>query len=344
MNKSGIERASQPRRGRARRLLAAALGAVLAACPDINTSAIRYVARGVDGFVLQDSGGSDTQALPDTSLPDSGAIDSNGRPDRPILVTDSAGFDGARPDAATGRDSGSACIPSNFSFFVVSLQKIQEWGGDEGLGGNLGGLAGADAKCQEAAEAVGSCKTWRAFLSVTDDGTGNPVHAIDRIGSGPWYDVNGYLVAENVAGLLQTRPAGDTDVIWYDDWNRGWPFNQCLTTELGNCNHSYGDSHDTLTGSNRQGRLYSTDSRYTCNDWTSSDVNVQLPIGHSWPRQLNSTRDDDANWIYAHSNCTSGPGGGGTCNGCGRNINLLDTMEPGVGGDGGYGSWYCFAL
>lgn len=248
-------------------------------------------------------------------------------------------------------DLGGTVVPTeNFSFFVMSLERIQSWGGAEGLGGNLGGLSGADAKCQEAAEAVGSTRTWHAFLSVTDDGYGNAVNAIDRIGSGPWYDINGLLMAKNIAGLLHTRPNGSTQVVYNDGW-KDWPFNQCLTTELGNCNLSYGDSHDTLTGSDRYGNLYSTDPKYTCNNWTSTDVNVPLPIGHTWPRQLNSTNDGDAHWIYSHSNCTDGGGGGrpgsstsSSCNGCGANINLNNTMETGVGGDGGYGAWYCFAI
>lgn len=228
--------------------------------------------------------------------------------------------------------SGDGKSDDKFSFFVISLERIQKWGGAEGLGGNLGGLQGADAKCQEAAEAVGSKKTWRAFLSVTDDGTGKPVNAIDRIGSGPWYNVNGLLVAKDINGLLNLRPNGATDIVYNDGW-KDWPFNQCLTTELGNCNLSYGDTHDTLTGSNREGKLYSTDPKYTCNNWTSTNVNVKLPIGHSWPRRLNGTNADEAHWIYAH-----------TVNGCGANINITNTMESGVGGDGGYGAWYCFAI
>ncbi|MGC4114737.1 MAG: hypothetical protein QM765_09035 [Myxococcales bacterium] len=251
--------------------------------------------------------------------------------------------------AVAGSDAGgTGCTaPANFSFFVMSLQAIKELSGsEEGFGGDLGGLAGADQKCQVTAEKVGSCKTWRAFLSVTDDGTGRAVHAIDRIGDGPWYDVNGHLLASDKAGLLQVRPTGDTTVVWTSGYQQ-WPFNQCLTTELGNCNHSYGDTHDTLTGSNRSGQLYSSDKKYTCNDWTSSDVNVSLPIGHSWPRKLNGTDPGEAHWIQAHTNCTSGPpgsGSSGNCNGCGKNINIADTMEAGVGGDGGYGAWYCFAI
>lgn len=289
---------------------------------------------------------------------DAGAV-SPGADAAAVVVAPDAGAGVVPPDAGavSAPDAGSgSCVettPASFSFFVMSLEAVKEFSGsEEGFGGNLGGLAGADAYCQRAAQKAGaarnlvSCKTWRAFLSVTDDGTGKAVNAIDRVGNGPWHDVHGHLLASDRAGLLQLRPAGDTAVVWTSGYQQ-WPFNQCLTTELGNCNHSYGDTHDTLTGSNRQGQLYSADKKYTCNDWTSADVNVSLPIGHSWPRRLDGTDPGEAHWLQAHTNCTSGPpggGGGGSCNGCGKNINITDSMEAGVGGDGGYGAWYCFAV
>ena len=53
------------------------------------------------------------------------------------------------------------------------------------MGGNLGGLAGADAKCKQLAEAVGvTGKTWVAYLSTTQ----GPTHARMRIGNGPWFN------------------------------------------------------------------------------------------------------------------------------------------------------------
>jgi hypothetical protein len=237
---------------------------------------------------------------------------------------------------------------------VVSLEKIQEWGGSEGLGGDLGGLSGADAKCQEAAEAVGSTRSWHAFLSVTDDGSGNPVNAIDRIGSGPWYNIDGLLMANDINGLLNgknngMRPDAAEDIVYNDGWE-DWPLYECLTTELGNCNLSYGDSHDTLTGSNMQGQLISCDDvgggggpgggecnatsyELTCNDWTGTSYSGTLPIGHTWNRRLGSTSQNDAHWIHSHE-----------CVGCGANINLTeDNSQTGVGGHGGYGAWYCFA-
>src|SRR5262245_22208843 len=76
----------------------------------------------------------------------------------------------------------------NMSFFVTSA--------NPGKGGNLGGLAGADAHCQALAQAVGAGgKTWHAYLST------NTVDAKDRIGNGPWYNLKGQLIAQNVAEL-----------------------------------------------------------------------------------------------------------------------------------------------
>jgi hypothetical protein len=64
------------------------------------------------------------------------------------------------------------------NFFVTSVPV--------GDGGNLGGLAGADAHCQTLATAVGAGnRTWHAYLS-TQARPGKPaVNARDRIGKAP---------------------------------------------------------------------------------------------------------------------------------------------------------------
>ena len=65
-----------------------------------------------------------------------------------------------------------------------------------GDGANLGGLAGADAHCQKLAEAAGAgARTWRAYLSAAGVGGQPPVNARDRIGTGPWYNARGALIA-----------------------------------------------------------------------------------------------------------------------------------------------------
>jgi hypothetical protein len=141
-------------------------------------------------------------------------------------------------------------------------------------------------------------------------------------------------MAKDIAGLLHLRPDGSTDIV-YTDGPKQWPFNQCLTDEYGNCVLSYGDSHDTLTGTGQDGKLFSKDKKYTCNDWTSLDNSLTPAIGHSWPRQLNGTDPGSSHWIQTTNHYP---------NGCGRNINLADNFEQGVGGDGGYGGFYCFAV
>src|SRR5687768_1620379 len=72
------------------------------------------------------------------------------------------------PGAADASPPDAAPLPP-FSFFVTSLETMRAQSGSvDGFGGDLGGLAGADAICQTAAANVGfGGKTWRAFLSVT---------------------------------------------------------------------------------------------------------------------------------------------------------------------------------
>src|SRR4029077_13592277 len=65
----------------------------------------------------------------------------------------------------------------NMSFFVTSSNP---------KGGNLGGLTGADAVCQNLARAAGAgTKTWHAYLSTST------VDAKTRIGNGPWFNFKG---------------------------------------------------------------------------------------------------------------------------------------------------------
>jgi hypothetical protein len=79
------------------------------------------------------------------------------------------------------------------SFFVTSVGL--------GDGGNLGGLDGADAHCQQLAEAAGSTGlTWRAYLSTQEEGK-RGISARHRIGEGPWYNARGELIAVDLDQL-----------------------------------------------------------------------------------------------------------------------------------------------
>jgi hypothetical protein len=184
-------------------------------------------------------------------------------------------------------DAGAKDEP--FSFFVTSYAALARLSGSQsGFGGDLrygekDGLSGADKICREIAEGSlpGSGKKgWRAFLSATQGPDGRPVHAIDRIGKGPWYDRRGRLVAATKDDLLHDRPAG-ADPIIADD----------LPNEDGVPNHAPDgeqvDNHDILTGTNDQGQLYANDWSATCHDWTSSvGADGRPRVGHSWPRDF----------------------------------------------------------
>src|SRR5262249_20239380 len=105
-------------------------------------------------------------------------------------------------DSSTSPSPGQN--PGTMSFFVTSRTSVT---------GNLGGLSGADALCQNLAASVGfGQRTWRAYLSVErDPGNGNgPTNARSRIGSGPWVNAAGVTVAANVTELHARR--GDAAV------------------------------------------------------------------------------------------------------------------------------------
>ena len=185
-----------------------------------------------------------------------------------------------------------------------------------------------------------SAKQWRAFLSATDDGAGNVVNAIDRIGEGPWYDRLGRVFALKKADLVYDRPSSANTAIKNDFPNEdGVPNHRPILTQ------AEVDNHDFLTGTNAAGTLYSTTC--TCKDWTTSvgnSANGKPRVGHSWPRTGPGViaappgDQDMANWMSALDEA-----------GCGAGINLVDSGGPvpgtyTVGSGGGYGGIYCFAL
>jgi hypothetical protein len=171
----------------------------------------------------------------------------------------------------------------NVSMFVTSATSVT---------GNLGGLAGADATCQRLATAAGlGGSAWRAYLSVEGDAAnGNqPTHARDRIGTGPWYNANRVLVANNLAELHAR--SGDA-ALFLDE--RGQRINGQWTGSPAPV------EHDVLTGSNADGTLL---SGLTCADWTSDSASVAAQVGHSdglGPGQ--STSGTLSSWNSAHSN------------------------------------------
>jgi hypothetical protein len=191
------------------------------------------------------------------------------------------------------------------SFFVTSTPI--------GNGGNLGGLAGADNQCQTLAQAAGAgAKTWRAYLS-TQAADGKPaINARDRIGSGPWKNSKGTVVAKDVAELH--GPNGLTK--------------QTALSEKGDVINGRGDTpnrHDVLTGSQPDGTAFAGADDRTCKNWTSSTQGAAM-LGHIDRVGL---RDDDASKSWNSSHPSRGPDGG-----CSQ-ADLKTT--------GGDGLMYCFA-
>jgi hypothetical protein len=151
------------------------------------------------------------------------------------------------------------------SFFVTSVGL--------GDGADLGGLAGADKHCRTLAQAVGaSNRTWRAYLSQTAAGVTLPVNARDRIGSGPWYNAKGVIIAASVDELH-----GDSQ---RDRNNIEKPI---ALNEKGEIVNGSGDTpnvHDVLTGSESHGRaLIGRPDVTTCGNWTSNAAG-NVMVGH----------------------------------------------------------------
>ncbi len=157
------------------------------------------------------------------------------------------------------------------SFFVTSA--------NPGKGGDLGGLAGADAYCNKLAAASGSTgKTWKAYLSADAE------NAKDRIGKGPWYNAKGEKIADDVASL-------------HSDKNN--LTKQTALNEKGEVINGRGDTpnrHDMLTGSRSDG----TAAPETCGNWTMGGAEGAAIVGHSDRTGL----DDSAqakSWNSSHT-------------------------------------------
>ena len=149
----------------------------------------------------------------------------------------------------------SAAIAAETGFFITSA--------GPGRGADLGGLDGADRHCQRLSDAAGAGdRVWRAYLSTSAGADAPAVDARDRIGTGPWHNVAGVMIASNIDELH-----GDNNLT-----------KQTVLTETGEMVNGRGDSpnrHDILTGSNLDG----TASPSTCENWTSSDEGSAL-AGH----------------------------------------------------------------
>ncbi len=211
--------------------------------------------------------------------------------------------------AAAGLLAACATAPARgpMGFFITSA--------GPGQGGNLGGLAGADAHCQKLAAAVGAGgRTWRAYLSLppifaTASSPAVPaVNARDRIGTGPWFNAKGELIARDVAHLHNGNALTKATAL----------------DERGRLVNGRGDTpneHDILTGTRDDGTAFAPQGDTTCRAWTSSSEGSAIvghhdrigPLPENWAKS----------WNFAHPSV-----------GC-SNEALVRT--------GGSGRFYCFA-
>lgn len=176
-------------------------------------------------------------------------------------------------DAPAG-DAGRTMM----TFFITST-------GTGPMGGNLGGIAGGDAKCQMLATAAGAGgRTWRAYLSATAEGAMPAVNARDRIGTGPWVNAMGTMIAANLDALH--TPAMNMINLQNGRDERGMmvPTNE----------------HDIMTGTTAMGMADTT----TCMNWTSNAAGVSGRMGH-FNRMGGGA--DPMSWNSAHPTvCTPG--------------------------------------
>jgi hypothetical protein len=201
-----------------------------------------------------------------------------------------------------GLCAGAQAQQENMSFFITST--------GPGNGADLGGLEGADAYCQQLADAVGAGgKTWRAYLSTQEEGGTPAENARDRIGQGPWQNAEGTVIAANVDELHGTNALDKSTAL----------------DESGEQVNGRGDSpnrHDILTGSQPDGTAFSAGEDRTCSNWTSSGDGAAM-VGHHDRMGL---RDDapSKSWNSSHS----------SRGGC---------SQEALQGTGGDGLFYCFA-
>ena len=195
---------------------------------------------------------------------------------------------------------GTAMAQDNpMTFFVTSVGSSD--------GANLGGLEGADAHCQSLAEAAGASGEWRAYLSTQGEGAEN---ARDRIGSGPWHNANGELIAENVEQLH-----GENSIT-----------KATALSETGAPINGRGDEpnmHDILTGSQADGTAFTGSDDMTCGNWTLNGAEGAAMLGHH-DRMGRDDTPEARSWNTSHA----------SRGGC---------SQEALQGTGGNGLFYCFA-
>jgi hypothetical protein len=199
--------------------------------------------------------------------------------------------------------------PKDMTFFVTSA--------GPGKGGDLGGLAGADAHCQALAKAAGAGdREWRAYLSTQAPALRDPgfVNARDRIGTGPWQNVKGVVIATSVDELHSAASKLTKET---------------ALTEKGEVVNGTVDKpnrHDMLTGSRSDGTAFpgAPFPDMTCGNWTKGGADGSAMLGHHDRAGPMMSSTWSTSWNASHPSL-----------GC-------DMAKLNV--TGGDGRFYCFAV
>ncbi|HVE50240.1 MAG TPA: hypothetical protein VNG69_11555 [Casimicrobiaceae bacterium] len=198
---------------------------------------------------------------------------------------------------------------SNMTFFVTSV--------GPGKGANLGGVEGADQHCASLAKAAGAgSREWRAYLSTQAPALNDPkfVNARDRIGSGPWQNFKGDVIATSV-DHLHSATNNLTKQTAVDE--RG---------QLVNGRTEKPNKHDILTGSRPDGTAFPGTPFFdmTCANWTKDGKDGSAMTGHHDRAGPLDSAAWAVSWNSAHPT-----------RGC----------DPeSIRGTGGDGLFYCFAV
>ena len=198
--------------------------------------------------------------------------------------------------------------PQHMTFFVTSV--------NPGKGADFGGLEGADKHCQSLAASAGAgSRTWRAYLSTQATGgltDKNYVNARDRIGTGPWQNAKGTVIARNVQELHSMRNAITKETA-LDEKGNGVKGRTDKPNE-----------HDILTGSRPDGTAFPGQpfADMTCGNWTKGGTEGSAMLGHH-DRAGPAASTWATSWNSAHPT-----------RGC---------HPEGLRSTGGDGLFYCFA-
>ena len=232
---------------------------------------------------------------------------------RALVLTDTP----VRSNNDWGNDMGIAShvIAASIALALFALEAAAQSGGmsffitsvGSGKGADFGGLEGADKHCQALAAAAGAGnRTWHAYLSTQGPAA---VNAKDRIGTGPWQNAKGAVIAKNVAELHGNNNLNKETGL----------------TEKGDAVPASGapvNKHDILTGSKPDGTAFPAGDDMTCGNWTKSGEGSAM-VGHFNRTGTNPDPVANASWNSSHKT-----------RGC--SDDLLETT-------GSAGLLYCFA-